>query len=257
MSSEHIWPNWAAKLIADAGPMRYRSHAQFEGREAAENTYDKLPFEQTAKVVCGHCNNGWMSHLEEVAKPYFGTMLHGRGRHLYKPAQTTLASWALKTSMVIVASQAKDEAVIPRADHRYLREHGKPPAMVRVWIGAYAGTHPALSDSYGIEAVTAADGELRRIWGMTVTFGPVSFHVFGSDLPDVLNGVTFRAPWLHQIWPNSKPFTWTRTPCCNDRQLRDWVDGSLRQLGQFSGISMLATTAAHEHITETVRQAEW
>ena len=256
MSLEHVWPRWAAKLVVDAGAVQHRSYAQFQGRDAVANTYNQPPFQQTAKVVCRDCNNGWMSRLEEAAKPYLETMLHGRGRVLCGPAQTTLAAWALKTSMVIVASQAKGEAVIPPADHRYLGEHGKPPSTVRVWIGAYVGTHPAVSDSYGIEARSATDGELRSIWGTTLTFGPISFHVFGSDLPDYPDSVRFKAPWLHQIWPTSKVFTWTRTPCCSDQQLHDWVDGSLRKLGQHHGMSMLAISQAVDHLGRALRSVQ-
>ena len=58
MTLEHVWPSWAAKLVAHAGAVQHRSYVEFQGRDAVAKTYDQPPFQQTAKVVCRHCTSG-------------------------------------------------------------------------------------------------------------------------------------------------------------------------------------------------------
>jgi uncharacterized Zn ribbon protein len=54
----------------------------------------------TVMAVCQRCNNGWMSDLEQDAKPMSEATLDGRGRLLHAGGQRTLAARALKTAMM-------------------------------------------------------------------------------------------------------------------------------------------------------------
>jgi hypothetical protein len=238
VTQEHIWPDWAAERAAHVGALPHRSYGHLVGSDPIERDYPQMPYQQKARVVCGSCNTGWMSRLETAAKPYFETMLYGRGRLIHEQAQRTLSAWALKTCSVFVESQAKDKSVIPREDRFYLREHGQPSGNVYVLMAAYDGTHPAIGDSYGIDATTKDDGKLRSIWGANITFGRVAFHLFGSDVPQLLKAADMDVPWVHQLWPTAKAFAWTPTPCCNSRELRAMIDGSLHQYHQLTGMNV-------------------
>lgn len=238
MTREHIWPEWAAERAAHVGALQHRSHGHLIGSDPFDRVYEQMPYQQKARVVCQACNTGWMSQLENAAKPYFETMLHGRGRVIHEQAQRTLSAWAFKTCTVFVESQAKDKSVIPHEDRIYLREHRQPPGNVYVLMVAYDGTHPTIGDSYGIDATTRDDRKLRSIWGANITFGPVAFHVFGSDVPQLLRAADITVPSVHQIWPRAKPFSWTPTPCWNTQELRAMIDGSLQQYRQLTGMNI-------------------
>jgi len=41
----------------------------------------------TTNAICAACNNGWMSNLENQAKPLVEPMLHGRGRVFHRAHQ--------------------------------------------------------------------------------------------------------------------------------------------------------------------------
>ena len=94
----------------------------------------------TVGVVCESCNNGWMSDLESGAKPYLETMLRGRGRELHEAGLRTLATWALKTSMMVEHMHGAKRHIIPGEEYAHLFEHGEPSEHVRIWMAAYAGS---------------------------------------------------------------------------------------------------------------------
>ncbi len=238
LTQEHIWPKWAALRMAHVGVVQHRSFAHEEGLTPVENEYPQKAYQQTARVACESCNNDWMSQLENAAKPYFETMLSGKGRAIHQHAQRTLAAWALKTTMVFVASKAKSKTAIPVADHTYLREHGEPSGDVHVLMVSYDGSNPGVCDSYGLEATLATDGSLRTIWGANTTFGTVGFHLFGSNVPRLFLPAEIKVPWVHQIWPVANDFIWTPRPCCNSLQLRAMIDGSLHQYSQATGMDI-------------------
>jgi hypothetical protein len=54
----------------------------------------------TVNVVCGPCNNGWMSQLETEARPYIIDLLTGFGT-LDADGLQVLGRWAVKTAMMI------------------------------------------------------------------------------------------------------------------------------------------------------------
>lgn len=238
LTGEHIWPKWAAKKVAGAGAAEHRLFRHERGSEVMQVEYSQLPYEQIARVACAECNNRWMSDLEKAAQPYFETMLAGNGRAIHKLAQRTLAAWALKTTMVFVASQAKDGSAIPAKEYVYLRKTGEPSNDVNVLMLSYDGSHPAICDSYGIELGSTDDQAGKTAWGANLTFGGVAFHLFGSDMPRLLAPADIRVPWIHEIWPLSKPFTWTAQPCCNSPELEAMIDGSLRQYQRLTGMEL-------------------
>jgi hypothetical protein len=88
-------------MLAHEGPMRHVQQIFQEGRRFEEREYSKPAYSVTVGVVCERCNNTWMSELESRAKPYLEPMLHDHGRLLHEGGQRTLATWALKTSMMI------------------------------------------------------------------------------------------------------------------------------------------------------------
>jgi hypothetical protein len=66
ITKEHIFPDWLSKMFGD----------EVTGRNEGVNAngsimfnYESKIFQQTVNSVCQDCNNGWMSEIENAAKP--------------------------------------------------------------------------------------------------------------------------------------------------------------------------------------------
>src|SRR5262245_48996731 len=79
ISPEHLWSTWMADLLAPLLPKDDEpEHIEFH--ETARRGTVKIMSEsrsvrglahrkKTIKAVCQHCNHGWMSIIEDAAKP--------------------------------------------------------------------------------------------------------------------------------------------------------------------------------------------
>ncbi len=102
---EHALPQWLAKEI-ELGGVSLRHYLHDEGsedkllRSHGLNTFG-------AKSVCGSCNNGWMSRLEDAAKPHILGLMHEKTSILTvtDDARTILSRWAVKTAFIISVVQ--------------------------------------------------------------------------------------------------------------------------------------------------------
>lgn len=236
-TKEHLWPDWGRRLIADAEPLTHYQQVRQDNREPVDRTWTTPPFRWTVNAVCARCNNGWMSQLEERARPMLLPMLQGRGRELHREGQRTLASWALKTSMMFEHTQGPHRRVIPREEYTYLLEHGQPSERIVVWMATYVGTMPGSCRLYGLDAdvVQGPDRGRRDMYGATVTFGPVVFQVFGTAIAQLLDGLAITHPGVHQICPYQRSCTWRPTVGFADHDLAGFADAILNDLLRAGG----------------------
>lgn len=98
ITREHILPNWLSKM--------YGRHTVCVNESTTEDgtviySYPSKIFQQTSNTVCAACNNGWMSEIENQAKPILERMLKGKNVVLDKKKQLRIATWAMKTVLVI------------------------------------------------------------------------------------------------------------------------------------------------------------
>lgn len=147
--------------------------------------------------VCRHCNNTWMSALEnDVSKILRPMFLHTR--MVSEADQKRLALWA---AMKVILFDAAGESVVPHGFGQSLNIFRQPHPDIRVWIGAYHDPDPLPLIIRPIYAESA--GEAERLSGWCVTFAVVrvAFQVFIpffegnlAPLPDFLGSVV-------QVWP--------------------------------------------------------
>ena len=91
------------------------------------------------RFLCSQCNTGWMSRLESASKPSLAPMITMEARRrlrLASASQAVIATWAIKTVLVFQGSQGR-EPMAPSEHFAHLREHGRLPANVTVWIGSH------------------------------------------------------------------------------------------------------------------------
>lgn len=60
------------------------------------------------KCVYAHCNNGWMSQLEEQVKSVVEALLGPKSAFIDSQQQATLGVWSVKNAMVFEALHKKN-----------------------------------------------------------------------------------------------------------------------------------------------------
>lgn len=235
ITKEHIWPKWSQSYLSEKRPVPHVQQTVQDGRDDEERTWLQRSLDMKVGTVCGSCNNGWMSNLENTVKPFFIGAFEGRGRELHRALQRDLAAWGLKTTMMVEHQQKPARYVIPPSEYAHLYKRREPSLNVLVWMTAYMGIKTsALGHLYGLDADMAIDPDpgrgTRNIWGSTVVFGPVVFHLLGTDIPGLLTGVVMKTPNTHQLWPYKRTSTWTPTPGLSDSELARFTEGFLDQL---------------------------
>jgi hypothetical protein len=218
--------------MSSEGPVRHYLNAVQEGHSDADRSWPQKQFTMTVRAVCGTCNNGWMAALEGRLKPFFEAALNGTGRVVEADLQRDLAAWALKTLMMVESQQKPAQPVILPEEYQHLYAHGEPSSRVRAWMAAYAGAvSTAVGHIYALD-VTVGEDDPRHgsLWGGTIVFGPVLFHLLGSDLPDLLGSAEMDAPAVHQLWPHEETITWEPKPGLDDEALPAFMDWFLEGL---------------------------
>ena len=77
LSKEHMWADWLHAYIPRIAPEhRTRSTLiHLENQEISTQRRAGDPHSRRIRCVCGPCNNGWMSALQEKTKPFMVPML--------------------------------------------------------------------------------------------------------------------------------------------------------------------------------------
>ncbi len=98
ITKEHILPNWLSRMYGE--DMTCTNESTTEEGKVVYSFQSKI-FQQTTNTICAACNNGWMSEIENQAKPILERMLRGKNVVLDKKKQHRIATWAMKTVLVI------------------------------------------------------------------------------------------------------------------------------------------------------------
>jgi hypothetical protein len=120
LTREHVWPQWVRPhLEHEAGPgTNTRTIIRAERTEST--SYKAQPAHLTVKCACEECNGGWMSQLEERAKPILLPMIEDRAPvKLGSREAVIVATWAIKTALVAGSEFAPR---IPREFYTELRD---------------------------------------------------------------------------------------------------------------------------------------
>ncbi len=186
-------------------------------------------------MVCEGCNHGWMSQLENAAKPVLAPAIaRERGCRFDLREQWIAAKWAVKTVYVLQAQAP--ELLAPGVHPVLLKENGKPPQQVSVWIGSHArAVDDPVSSAYIQQPLTLLpDDEYLK---EPVKFGYIGFlavggisflvvgHRFGNYVEFTLGqkGEHPVGELFTKIWPWSQRFVYWPPPLQMDRELLDLI----------------------------------
>ena len=215
LSTEHVVPKWVRKALQISEPVQEYSGSTYVG--AAETL--AIVFHE----VCVTCNSGWMETLETAIRPVLGPLLlgamPGTSRLLDPDKQAIMATWAVKTSLLLALSKfrGEDHGWIPVSTLQWLRQHHDsrmPPPGARVWMGGLNTSDIPAS----VQAACLYDAA-RKPTAQCVTFsvGCVLFQVFATEQkdadlsPDNETWLDPTGPYravLLKIAPSSTPHRW-------------------------------------------------
>ncbi len=120
VSAEHVFPRWLLdELSLEKVVITPTWHDQPLGTLLNErrHTWGSL----TAGRICGRCNNGWLSDLENLAKPILLELLHVRRsiEELSRAETFLVASWATKTFYTLSAAIQENRVSIEQYHQLY------------------------------------------------------------------------------------------------------------------------------------------
>lgn len=247
-SKEDVWPTWLSQYIprnlkkyTTMSALVHPTHSDIE-----RETIDGDPRSRRVKFVCRSCNNGWMSVLQNTAKPVLLPLVRGGSATLTQRDKDVLAAWCTMSVMTSDFFYPEKQA-IPQADRDYLRANMLPPENGwKIWIGYFSRTNwmahwvknsmPISSEEHIPEI--APNGIPRpNTQATTLIFGKLYVHVFSSVHADLVAKATIggRAIGrLVRIWPRlSNTVVWPPLPM-TDRDADDIAGAIFNELDRLS-----------------------
>src|ERR1022692_1194633 len=216
MTREHVIPKWLRQELRTQGFV-------YERRGTGKaHKWDALAV--VLPRVCHGCNHELLGNMEGRTKPILGPLLHGGARArpvLIDPGQqATLATWAVKTSLLLTIRSFEGEPAgwVPQDNLRWVHDHrglDRPPPGAHVWMfGIDAENELAAWSQAG--CLRTGDGQPAAHVG-TFTVGYVGFQVFCRKVSQpefsadheawLAPGGLFRDRVL-DIWPATTTVRW-------------------------------------------------
>ncbi|HWI96187.1 MAG TPA: hypothetical protein VNS60_09000 [Solirubrobacterales bacterium] len=217
ISKEDVWPLWLRKVVEGGeGEMfeRARIHTTAQGETVSHLRWPEAPIDWQVSGPCESCNNGWMSQIENEAKPILAPMVQHQEQTLGPIEQETLARWA--TLRVLMGQHGhpkeKRNAIPEERYHRFFEAREMPNCQI--WIARRNGEGAWPTDYHHrelfIELVGAPEPTAPNAYVTAFAVGHVAFICWGSQFkkgPTVDVGDNMR-PFLLPIWPDILPVRW-------------------------------------------------
>lgn len=210
LSVEHVWPLWISRLLKGRGYGPF----SLDGTRAdgPQKSFLSKDIPLTVRAVCQACNNGWLSQLEELAKPTLSRLIQGEKVTLSYDDQLIVGVWITKTVMLTeYVSTFTGQRFFTDQERRRMAEGEElvPPERSVIWLAGYEGESVAVSEVADLTHSTAVTEPAPGVL-FTLAIGAFAFqmlcHRRGEDLqePHVVSMPMRPGPWQRttvQIWP--------------------------------------------------------
>ena len=210
LTKEHIFGTWLSPLFPTPPGKQMFLDMQTLVNGKPTNRPRRFPLNLDVKVkkVCESCNGGWMSELENHVIEIISNVLKGHWLSISVEHQELLASWAVKTAIMI--QHVGTAPVVPIRRRKWLYTHHTPPPDTAVWLARYdgEGIASALCRTLFIHSnpknLLAPDAH-----SVFFSIGCLVFVVVSIYIKNVTVRAEFPisvAPHLFKIWPMPKSF---------------------------------------------------
>jgi len=213
MTGEDVLGQWLRRIDLDQSPVPHGTGwLNRIGREIGT----RPPYRQRIRDVCGECNSGWMSRLENTASRVLTPSILGTAGVVEGPALGAIAAWVQKTCLAAMyVSTPEDRAAgygVPAAEYYELYEipeTQEPLPCSQFWMGRFDGT---MACSVRVTPlVVAIDGlpepEMPQGYLMTIVLGHLLLQGLRMTTPglEVTAGTSQDMP---RIWPGIVTARW-------------------------------------------------
>ena len=160
------------------------------------------PAGTVATCVCRRCNSGWMSDIEQAAKPALTNMIQGNTVELDPETQEAVGTWMCLKA--ILSAYVKLLAPMPQEWLTNFNSHHCPPAdNWAVYTTRYTGAPALAADGsrIGPRSGMAAPIATSAEQGVFASFiiGHLAIQGYGMPSPVILH----ERVDIHRIWPAS------------------------------------------------------
>jgi len=150
LTRQHVWPAWLEKIF----PHPEKSSTNFFQTQGNVTSERRVSIAAKSRIrqgyllsvkyrkVCAHCNNVWLSGLEDRVKPTVEKLIAGTTIQLTSEEQTSLALWI--SIVTIMAELTHQENMgIPADVPNEVYRTKLPLPFSRIYIGRYYGSEYA------------------------------------------------------------------------------------------------------------------
>lgn len=219
LTREHVYPDWLSGLFSKS----LIGTNEVSG-DSVNRVWHGRVFQHKVKLVCGDCNNGWMSAIEREAKALLTSLAFTHDGHaLTKEDQRRIALWVQKT-LLIMNKAVGGDFVIPDGFYEQLYKDKQPLPNVMVsmgWRVLSSGSKDQPLASFEIKQVSTVEVEKNSvaainsqmdegalIWSAVLALGNVVFHVVGTNLKGHLKVGSSDPRMFAQINPYQGDLSW-------------------------------------------------
>ncbi|WP_404403778.1 hypothetical protein [Pelagibacterium halotolerans] len=210
LTREHVLPVWLQEYVGGDEPGEFRgTRANFFGMPLDERKAS--PNSHTLKVVCGECNNGWMSRLEVAFSAILPRLeMDINPRRFSKTERATIAKWIVKTGIIAHLS-SNYRRILPETFPISLSRGQAIPGRVRVFGGNVAESKSIRWIQSNLASTVLSRSDLASFDPLKDSFVFILsirkvFLGFGwHDLNRNAMNLSLNDSSLHQFYPRPQP----------------------------------------------------
>jgi hypothetical protein len=210
LTREHHPPQWINKYFDQPHATDWIVACRGDAEESWGTSRTLSP--NSPRLVCEPCNTGWMSRIEGVTEPILGPMTQGVGRVLDQETQLAVATWLVKSALVVARQGAQVHATMYREAFDQFYRDARPSDAYEIYVGATNDLNLSLLTFRPV----AVNNQTAQISASSHAFA----HVVA--IGHFLGAVVYRDPrvvtkpanpkFVRRIWPVSTSFIWPSGP---------------------------------------------
>ena len=188
LTKEHIFPDWLAQYFPKShGFTDHLTKSPSRGIVKGRLNRPGAVHSKKLRVVCAECNNGWMSRMQEDAKPYLLRMAQRESLDFSKKERDVILKWIVMFCMVLEFADEDSKVIYQKHREQFCKDRTIIGDW-QVWIGKYVpeGNHAFQFNRFGARFYDKSDQEVGylQLAGFTLAHVYIQVHsVFPSGLP--------------------------------------------------------------------------
>jgi hypothetical protein len=214
LCKEHLWPKWASHLIKGPvtarGPMRSETYSKMNWQKRSMMPVHRKERPGPAKsakmrVVCKHCNSGWMSRIENSIKPILTPMIKGLHSKLDISDQEKIAKWI--SLRILIGEQTTPSPITSQVDRRSFMTNPYPLKGLKIWTAKCGALtwqsafhrYSARLDTEPVDPVIA--NRSNNVQSVAMGIGSVFFYANHTIASFNIDTEFYGNPRILQLWP--------------------------------------------------------